>query len=226
MRKTSRMLAGGLAAAVAFGGSGAAGAQEMFVGPVRGKQAGDLVLGLSAIGLLPTNGGRVDAIGGEPKASDSATAQLDLSYFFTPNLALNLIAATTRHDVSVRGSAIGTVDLGRVWALPPTLTLQFHPLPRSRVSPYAGVGVNYTVFYAEGGRRNPAVNDVSIGNGWGLALNAGVDVEVAPRWAVNFDVKKIFFLEPDVKVDTALGRINARAEINPWVVGAGVRYRF
>lgn len=211
-----------LAAATTF----AAGAASAQTAPVRGKQAGDFVLGLSAIGVLPTNGGRVDAIGGEPRASNSATAQLDYSYFFTPNIALNLIAATTRHDVEVRNSALGTVDLGRVWALPPTLTLQFHPLPQSRFSPYAGLGVNYTVFYAEGGRRNPAVDDVSIGNSWGLALNAGVDFEVAPRWALNLDVKKILFLEPDVKVDTALGRINARADINPWVIGAGVRYRF
>jgi outer membrane protein len=192
----------------------------------RGKQAGDIVVGLSAIGVLPTNGGHVDAIGGKPEASNSATAQLDFSYFFTPHIALNLIAATTQHDVSVRNSAIGNVDLGHVWALPPTLTLQLHPLPQSRLSPYAGLGVNYTVFYGEGGGRNRAVSDVSIGNSWGLALNAGVDYELAPRWALNFDVKKIFFLEPDVKVDTALGRINARADINPWVVGAGVRYRF
>jgi len=211
-----------LAAATTF----AAGAASAQTAPVRGKQAGDIVVGLSAIGLLPTNGGRVDAIGGKPEASNTATPQLDFSYFFTPNIALNLIAATTRHDVSVRDSALGDVDLGRVWALPPTLTLQFHPLPQSRFSPYAGLGVNYTVFYAEGGRRNPAVTDVSIGNSWGLALNAGVDYEVARRWALNFDVKKIFFLEPDVKVDTALGRINARADINPWVIGAGLRYRF
>ena len=54
----------------------------------------------------------------------------------------------------------------------------------------------------------------------------GVDDQPAPRWALNLEVKKIFVLEPGVKVDTALGRINARAEINPWVVGAGVRYRF
>lgn len=217
-------LTGALALATAT--TFAAGAASAQTAPVRGKQGGDFVVGLSAIGVLPTNGGRVAAIGGEPHASDSATAQLDFSYFLTSNIALNLIAATTRHDVEVRNSALGTVDLGRVWALPPTLTLQFHPLPQSRFSPYAGLGVNYTVFYAEGGRRNPAVNDVSIGNSWGFALNAGVDFEVAPRWALNFDVKKILFLEPDAKVDTALGRINARADINPWIIGAGVRYRF
>ncbi len=157
MRSTKGKLVGRAAAAVlaavaaATGGIGAAQAQHLgqalFAEPVRGKQAGDVVVGLSAIGVLPENGGggRVEAIGGRPHASDSATAQLDVSYFFTPRLSANLIAATTRHDIEARGTAFGTVDLGHVWALPPTLTLQVHPLPRSRVSPYVGLGVNHTV---------------------------------------------------------------------------------
>ncbi|WP_233553222.1 OmpW/AlkL family protein [Teichococcus wenyumeiae] len=191
--------------------------------PVRGKLAGDLVLGIGVIGVLPDSGGRVDAIGGKPHASDSASPQLDLTWFATPNLSLNLIAATTRHDVHVNGSALGEVDLGRVWALPPTLTLQFHPFPQARVSPYVGAGINYTFFYSEGGRRTPPVEKVDVKNGWGWALNAGVDIEVAPRWAVNFDVKKLF-LRPDVSVNS--GAIGARADLDPWIVGAGVRYRF
>lgn len=199
--------------------AGTATAQE----PVRGKQAGDLVLGLGVIGVLPDSGGRVDAIGGKPSASDSASPQLDLTWFATPNLSLNLIAATTRHDVHVNGSALGEVDLGRVWALPPTLTLQFHPFPQARVSPYVGAGINYTFFYSEGGRRTPPVEKVDVTNSWGWALNAGVDIEVAPRWAVNFDVKKLF-LRPDVSVNS--GAIGARADLDPWIVGAGVRYRF
>ncbi|MBX6376053.1 MAG: OmpW family protein [Acetobacteraceae bacterium] len=195
-------------------------------GAVRGKRAGDIVLGLGVIGVLPESAGSVGMIGGTPDASNSATAQLDLTYFVTPNFALNLIAATTRHELEVRNSAIGTVDLGRVWVLPPTLTVQYHPLPGSRVSPYLGLGVNYTVFYGEGGRRNPAVSSVDVHNAWALALNAGVDVEITPNWLFNLDVKRLQFLEPDVRVNTALGRINANAELNPWVIGASVRFRF
>ncbi|MFC4169277.1 OmpW/AlkL family protein [Teichococcus aestuarii] len=189
----------------------------------RGKQAGDLVVGFGAIGVLPQNGGRVDAIGGKPEASDTLTPQLDLTYFLTSNLSLNLIAATSRHDVTVKGSALGDVDLGRVWALPPTLTLQFHPLPAARLSPYVGAGVNYTVFYGEGGSRTAPVSKVDIENSWGWALNAGVDYALTPEWGLNLDVKKLF-LRPDVSVNG--GAIGARADLDPWIVGAALRYRF
>lgn len=192
---------------------------------VRGKQAGDFMIGASVIGVLPTNGGSVDVIGGSPHASNSFTGQLDFTYFFTPNIALNLIAATTRHDIEARNTALGTVDLGHVWALPPTLTLQYHPLPAERFSPYLGVGLNYTMFYNEGGGRNAAVTDVDVRNSWGVALNAGFDVELAPNWLLNVDLKWIY-MEPDAVVSTAIGRIDATANINPFVVGVGVRYRF
>ena len=100
-----------------------------------------------------------------------------------------------------------------------------YPLPAERFSPYLGVGLNWTMFYSEGGNRNPAVLDVDVRNAFGVALNVGMDIELAPNWLMNIDVKKLF-LRPDVAVDTALGRINATADLDPWIVGVGVRYRF
>lgn len=191
----------------------------------RGKQAGDFMIGFGVIGVLPRDSGNVDLIGGTPSASFAVTPQLDFTYFFTPNIAVNLIAATSRHELEVTGSALGTVDLGRVWALPPTLTLQYHPLPASRYSPYVGVGVNYTMFYGEGGSRTAPVLDVDVRNAFGAALNAGIDIELAPNWLLNFDVKWIY-LRPDVQVDTSVGRIGANANLDPWIFGASVRYRF
>lgn len=203
--------------------SAPASAQDFLSQPVRGKQAGDIVLGAGVIGVLPESGGRVSAIGGRPEASDTATAQLDISYFLTSQVSLNLIAATTRHDVNVRGSAIGDVDLGRVWALPPTLNLQFHPFPAARISPYIGAGLNYTLFYGEGGGRTAPVTKVDIKNDFGYGVNFGVDVEVAPRWLVNLDAKKLW-LNPSVSVNS--GAISGRADLDPWIIGASVRYRF
>lgn len=221
MTRKLRLLAG--AAAIALM-SAPAMAQEA---GVRGFRAGDFLIGASVIGVLPSNnGGSVDLIGGRPHASNSFTPQLDFTYFVSQNFSLNLIAATTRHDIEARNTAIGTVDLGRVWALPPTLTAQFHPVPTARVSPYVGVGVNYTLFYNEGGNRNPLVAGVNVRSAPGVALNAGVNIELTPRWLLNLDVKYLF-LRPDAVVTLTNGaRLGANAQLDPWVVGIGFRYRF
>ncbi|WP_421993883.1 OmpW/AlkL family protein [Roseococcus sp.] len=212
-------IAGYAATAMLLLGAGMASAQDA----PRGKRAGDFVVGLGAIGVLPTNGGHVGGIGGTPTASNSASPQLDFSYFVTPNISLNLIAASTQHDVSVRGSALGDVRLGHVWALPPTLTVQYHPLPQARFSPYLGLGLNVTWFYGEGGRLTAPVSRVRIDPTVGVAPNIGVDYELTPNWLLNFDAKWIL-MQPDVSVNS--GIIRARADINPFVIGASVRYRF
>ena len=190
---------------------------------VRGKQGGDIVVGLGAVGVLPGGGGHVDAIGGRPQASDSASPQLDLTYFMVPNVALNLIAASTRHDIGVRGSALGDLNLGHVWVLPPTLTLQLHPFPQSRISPYVGAGINVSFFYGEGGSRTAPVRRVVVDHAPGFAFNAGLDYEVSSHWLANIDVKKLI-LRPEASVNSGL--VHARVNLDPWVVGASVRYRF
>lgn len=216
MRKTFGTLAGAVALAATLV-TGAA-AQDA----PRGKKAGDFLVGLGGIGVLPSNGGHT-SIGGKPEASNSGTAQLDFTYFLAPQVALNLIAATTQHDVSVKGSALGDVKLGSVWVLPPTLTLQIHPLPESRISPYAGIGLNYTFFYGYSGSKSAPVNRVRIDSTPAFAAVIGVDYELMPNWLLNLDVKKIL-LRPDVSVNS--GAVTARANLDPWVVGASVRYRF
>jgi outer membrane protein len=221
--KMKAFAAAALAAGVFAGGAASAQEVRLGAGPLRGKNAGDFVVGLGAIGVLPTNGGSVSVIGGRPTASNSASPQLDFTYFFTPNLALNLIAASTQHDVSVRNSALGNVRLGSVWALPPTLTAQWHFLPRSRISPYVGAGLNVTWFYGEGGTLTPPVVRSRIRPTVGVAANIGVDYELAPNWLLNLDAKWIL-MQPDVSVNS--GAIRARADINPFVIGASIRYRF
>jgi outer membrane protein len=201
-------------------GAGGAMAQDA---ELRGKRAGDVMIGFGAVGVLPTNGGDVGVIGGTPNASNAASPLLDGTYFFTPNIALNLIAATTRHKLTVTNSALGTVNLGTVWALPPTLTVQYHLLPRSRISPYVGVGLNTTFYYGYGGNPTAGINRVRIDPSIGVAPNIGLDYEVAPNWLLNFDAKWIL-MQPDVSVNS--GTIRAQANINPFVISAALRYRF
>ena len=139
------------------------------------------------------------------------------SYFLTDNIALELIAATTQHDLDWSNPSL---DAGSVRLLPPTLTLQYHFMPESRWSPYVGAGINYTFFYDS---KPGQFNSVKYDDGFGYAFQAGFDYAISGPWSVNLDVKKIF-LDTDVSINN--GANTSKAHLDPWVFGLGIGYRF
>jgi outer membrane protein len=182
-----------------------------------GKSAGDIMVRARAIGVIPDEDAST-SIGGNVSVSNDWVPEVDISYFVTDNIALELIAATTRHDVS--HTAAGS--LGKVSLLPPTLTLQYHFLPKARFSPYLGAGVNYTVFYNEDAPGG-GITAIDYDDSFGWALQAGVDYALTDNWYLNADVKKIF-LSTDVSINN--GAVTANVDLDPWVVGFGVGYKF
>ncbi len=193
------------------------------------KAAGDLLVRGRVIYVTPDESSSLKlgstAIAGKASVDDSVVPELDFSYFFTDNLAAELILGTTHHNaIAAKGSPLGaSVDLGDVWLLPPTLTLQYHFNPKGKISPYVGAGINYTIFYGE----DPgAAKSISYDNNFGVAAQAGVDVELNNKWSLNLDVKKLW-LKTDVTVDAGLAsKIYADTKLNPWIIGVGVGYRF
>lgn len=193
--------------------------------PLVGKEAGTFMVRARAIGVIPEdNSSSISVIGGHVTATAQAAPELDFSYFLTDHFAVELIAATTRHDVKASGTAVGDVDVGSVWALPPTLTLQYHFLPHSAFSPYVGAGLNVTFWYGAS-PANPPVTHFSVGTGVGPALQAGIDYNIFGHWFLNVDVKQIF-LNTDAHVDALGTTVKARTSLDPLVVGMGVGYRF
>lgn len=167
---------------------------------------------------LSLNGTRIE--GGDVDISTSVVPELDISYFFTPNLAAELILGVTPHRVKGAGALEGT-RIGDAWLLPPTVMLQYHFTGLGNVKPYVGAGVNYTIFFneeAKGGFTKFDLDDT-----FGFALQAGVDIMLDRHWGINFDVKKIF-LEPKVSVNDGL--VRGKVKIDPWLIGTGVTYRF
>ena len=146
-------------------------------------------------------------------AANQTTLEVDVTRFLTDNIALELIAATTKHDVLLNGAKLGTVGV-----LPPTLTVQYHFMPDATIRPYAGAGLNYTRFY--GVNLAPGM-DVSK-NSVGAALQAGVDFQVNKDFFINVDVKKIF-MKTDVSSN---GAYLTTLTINPVVIGLGVGMKF
>ncbi|MGR7995878.1 MULTISPECIES: OmpW/AlkL family protein [unclassified Xanthobacter] len=178
-----------------------------------------------ALGVLPTDGGSVNGImGSDLNYSNSITPELDISYFFTENFAAELILGTTKSNVYGAGTINGLGKIGSTWILPPTLTLQYHFTNFGAFKPYIGAGVNYTIFYSQSA--DLPTTDLSVKNAWGFALQAGFDYMFDRHWGINVDVKKIF-LEPSFDATVSgVGAVSGSADLNPWLIGAGVTYRF
>lgn len=176
-------------------------------------------LRVRAIGVLPDGGGST-TIGGTPDADNAVVPEFDISYFFTDHIAAELILATSPHDLSLQ-TATGNLDLGDTMILPPTLTLQYHFTPDQKFSPYVGAGINYTLPYNEDNGADTTA--LSADGSFGYALQAGTDYWLNDHWGLNLDVKKVWV---DVDASVNNGAITGNVELDPWIVGAGVSYKF
>lgn len=168
--------------------------------------------------LVPAN--KSDAIGGIG-ASDRlhvnarTIPDINISYFFTQNWATELVLTYPQtQDVFLDGKKIGSFK-----HLPPTLTMQYHFLPQAQFSPYLGAGVNYTRISSVNLLDGAGSLDKS---SWGLALQAGIDYKLDKNWSLNVDVKKLK-IQSDVYVG---GQKISAVQIDPWLIGIGIGYRF
>ena len=144
--------------------------------------------------------------------NDKTIPELDVSYFFTPNFAAELVLTyPQKHDLRSNGAKIGSLK-----HLPPTLLAQYHFTNFGAFKPYVGAGINYTRF------SNVNILDGALNvkkNSWGPALQVGFDYALDKNWSLNFDVKKVYI---DTKVSGGIGKF----KVDPWLVGVGVGYRF
>lgn len=156
--------------------------------------------------------------------SDKTIPEVDISYFFTKNVAAELILTVPqKHDVKVTSSAIGAFKAGSFRHLPPTLTLQYHFLPDSQFRPYIGAGINYTRITNDD-LAVPGVTKLHLENdSWGGVLQAGFDVKLGKSLFLNLDVKKIY-IRSDVTAP-GLGKIS-HVKVDPLAVGIGIGWRF
>ena len=199
--------------------------------PANAEQ-GDLLVRLRGIVVAPTD----DASGVEPafpggsvNVQNAVVPELDFTYFLTNNIGAELILATSPHDIEGTGDLAALGKVADTMALPPTLTLQYHFNPNGKVRPYAGVGVNYTVFYSDGASKSLenaiGATSVDLSDSWGVAFQAGVDFDITERFFMNLDVKYID-IDTTATLNTG-GSINkVDVDLDPIVAGVGVGMRF
>lgn len=198
---------------------------------------------LRGVGVIPHNKADISSIGGQIDVNNNFIPELDFTYFFTENLAAELILGTSKHTVGtigstldlppvVNGPATANVDLGSVWLLPPTLMIQYHHKFGDIFKPYVGIGANYTIFYNE---KSGAAQDIKYDNKFGWGYQFGFDIDLTEKFFINVDFKKLF-LKTDVTVDASnlLSseapinelKIPAKVKLDPMLIGFGVGMRF
>ena len=155
--------------------------------PAQAQDTGNWLVRARAVQLDAANS---DSTGFGLSINNKWLPELDISYFFTPNIAAELVL-TVPQKQTIRSSVVGS-DIGSFKHLPPTLTAQYHFTGLGAFRPYLGAGINYTrlssvEFY-------PAVAPLALSlkrDSWGLALQAGVDFPIGGGWMLNADLKKV-----------------------------------
>jgi len=189
------------------------------------------VVHIDAAGVFKKDSAEI-FVGGQrvPGASISSpadgTVTLDVGYFVTPNIAVDLYAGLPpRCVISGAGTirpfgTLATTNYG-----PAVLSAEYHFNNFGAFHPYAGVGVNYTLFLNV---HHEALYNVKIPDAFGAAFKLGFDYDFGPSWSAHFYVMHILLgTRVSASVDPA-GTIPAvaKATINPTIVGAGIGYRF
>lgn len=157
-------------------------------------------------------------LGGTTKveAENRWIPEVDITYFFTRNIAAELVLTYPQKiDIDVGGTKKGTIK-----ALPPSLLLQYHFTDLGAFKPYVGAGVNYTRFYDRDNILDGAAEVEKDSLGWTGQI--GFDVALNKNWLINVDAKYVK-IDTDVKLN---GSKIGRVDLDPWLLGIGIGYRF
>ena len=199
----------------------------------QGIEAGDVLLRVRGILVAPTektSGIRPTFPTEHASVNNSVMPEVDVTWMATDAIGFELIAATTKHSASgTSGTTGGIGKLASTWVLPPTLTAQYHFNSAGTVRPYVGAGINYTIFYSEkassGLKSAVGPTSVRMSDSVGWATQAGIDVDITPKFFLNLDVKYIDMDTTATLRTTAIGTQKLRVHLDPVVVGVGVGFR-
>lgn len=168
--------------------------------------------------------------GTQTKADDNVIPTIAVEYYVADHVSIETIAGVTQHDVVGRGALAGAGLVSDAKIVPATLTLKYHFGRDGGIQPYVGAGPSYFIFIDE----KPGAAAAALGatrqkmnDKLGLALQAGVDIPVnAKGLSVTLDAKR-YFLRPTARWFAGSTEVlRTRHKLDPWVVSAGVGFRF
>ena len=153
-------------------------------------------------------------------AKNQVIPEFDVSYFFTKNIATELVLS---YPQQVNLTAGGS-QAGKISALPPSLLLQYHFTDLGAFVPYVGAGINYTIF---GNRQNfPLLNNsVTVDqSSVGFVAQIGADYMLDKNWGLNVDLK---YATMSTNISSVSSGANlGKLTLNPLMPAVGVTYKF
>ena len=204
-----------------------------------GDAAGRWQVKVMGTAVLPD--GKIDKVlvdpglpaGTDTKADDNYVPTAAIEYFFSPNVSVETICCLTQHDVDV---AAGPLTGGQLVAdrkiIPATLTVKLHMPLASGIKPYVGAGPAYFIFFDEkpgaAARSLLGATKLAFNDKLGVAVQAGVDVALGNSgFGLSLDAKR-YWVRPTAHWSNASGAevLATRHKLDPWVLSAGVAYRF
>ncbi len=209
-------------------------------------EAGDILVRVGATTVAPEDSSSNILVGGENfvlggavvggvNVDNNTQLGLNVAYFFTDRWNVELLAATPfTHDMDLDSG----INLGKTKHLPPTITANYYfNEATAKFQPYAGVGVNYTLFFDEEfnsatvsvieGAAGATISDLDVDSSFGLSAQIGADYEISEGLYVNASIRYINIeTEAKFKVNGAnLGEVKS-VEINPIVYTISLGYKF
>lgn len=129
-----------------------------------------------------------DGTAGQQKFRDGLLADLGISYFFTPNFALELSAG------------VGTLDYRKnsgvrknIFFIPVSSMAQVHFPINEVFDPYLGAGYSYSFV-----EREPDKTEIK--NAGGIAFQAGIDILQEASLGFNVELKYVLAAKHDITV--------------------------
>ena len=141
------------------------------------------------------------------------------TYMFNEKFGIDILASLPfSHDIN---DDISGEKIAETKHLPPTFTAQYHMPVSDTVDFFAGVGLNWTLFFDEE-TTGPATGvDIGLDDSIGLALQLGADFDINDNMLLNVDIRYID-IETDVELDgVGVGTV----KIDPWVIGLNFGWR-
>ena len=165
----------------------------------------------------------------QTEANDNFVPTIAIEYFFSDNFSIETICCVTQHDVDAVSGLPGAELVSNARLIPSTFTAKYH-FDLDGFKPYVGAGPTYFLWIEDkpGAATLPlGVTDTDLSDEFGFVLQAGFDVPISDDgFGLTVDAKRYF-------VDTTARwyagdvlAIETEHKLDPWVLSAGVSYRF